>query len=257
MIDRLNSDEKFIPRYWRHEAVAFATDAYVFNSLVEKFFPEVNAHFSKHSILPETYCQKWFVGLCINVLPYVHLYRFFELFLSYGFRFLFQFGLALVEHTKEHILASSEPSIIFALLRMDPKIIEQKKINPRIILDRALIFDISDVNFPELREILFNRNLKARLEAAAKQEAQAEDDDDEDSEDGEDCEMCHEMMPEIYCKECKLLLCENCSQKKKETHDPNHSTCSLDEREDNCVDELTNQVKKICLETNDDDEEDE
>lgn len=38
MLSRVNSDPKYIPGYWKHSAVGFATDAYVFEHFLEKLF---------------------------------------------------------------------------------------------------------------------------------------------------------------------------------------------------------------------------
>ena len=41
LITQLNNDEKYVPGYWKHEAIKFATDAYVFQELANKFVPKV------------------------------------------------------------------------------------------------------------------------------------------------------------------------------------------------------------------------
>lgn len=35
-------------------------------------------------LFPETYCQKWFVGLCVHVLPFSALLDFFDAFFKGG-----------------------------------------------------------------------------------------------------------------------------------------------------------------------------
>jgi hypothetical protein len=41
ILEKLNADEKYIPGYWRAEAVALTTDAFVFNELLRERDPTV------------------------------------------------------------------------------------------------------------------------------------------------------------------------------------------------------------------------
>ena len=47
-------------------------------------------------VVPEAYASKWFIGLCVHVLPFEALLAYVEAFLEEGFPFLFKFSLALV-----------------------------------------------------------------------------------------------------------------------------------------------------------------
>jgi len=73
---------KYIPDYWRAEAIAAARDAYVWQYLLQNLFPDIANHLKKRTVFPETFCQKWFVALTINVLPFKALYLFFEHFFN-------------------------------------------------------------------------------------------------------------------------------------------------------------------------------
>jgi len=83
----LNEDQKYVPGYWRAEAIAFATDAHVFESLLRERYSKVAEHLSTHCILPETFCQKWFIGLCVHVLSFDALFIFFRTILGKGIPF--------------------------------------------------------------------------------------------------------------------------------------------------------------------------
>jgi len=163
MIQKLNYDEKYLHGYWRHETVAFATDAYVFDEILQDFFPKVRAHLQKVNIFPETCYQKWFVGLCIHVLPFDALFKFFEAFFENGYIYLFKFGLSFMQHMHDLILATSDISQLYSLLRLDP-------INPQVtdeitlsIVTKAVSYDLSKYNIKELRVTLFETKLKERL----------------------------------------------------------------------------------------------
>jgi len=229
MLMFMNKNEKFIPGYWRAEAVAFATDSYVFDSLLQKQFPEVHQQLAKNFVFPETYAQKWFIGLCVHVLPFNALFTFFEQFLQTGYTFLFQFGLSLVSQTKEQILKAKTAAEIYAILRLDTK---EEELSLTIV-EKASTFDVSGINFVEQRKKQFEEKLKARLERAAQQHAQKSDSDDDlsgsDGEGGEECLICHENFPEYYCSTCKLLLCEGCHKGGKQPHQKSHKVKSTDE----------------------------
>ena len=74
--------------------------------MVAKHFPDVHAHFGqkKHRIVPELYCQKYFCGLSVHVLPFESLYVYFDRFSRDGFRYLLAFALNVVSHLKADLL---------------------------------------------------------------------------------------------------------------------------------------------------------
>jgi hypothetical protein len=225
LLSHLNSSKRYIPGYWKHEAVAFATDAYVFQELVGKFFPQVAAHLQKNTIDPATYCQKWFVGLCVHVLPFEVLFHFFEKFFAGGFEFLMKFGLSLIKHLETQLLAiNNNPASIFALLRLDPKVVSHDSEFLMDMVNGADEFDFSGIDFESLRSSVYQKYLQKRL-ASAKEAKEATVDDEI-----EDCQICLDDFPEVYCKECDLKICENChaSPPSKSTHKPEHRVMPID-----------------------------
>jgi hypothetical protein len=209
LLTELNNNEKYVPGYWKHEASKFATDAYVLQELANKFVPKVSEHLQKNFVDPSSYCQKWFVGLCVHVLPFEYLFQFFEGFLVGGYKFLMQFGLSLLHHLEDKLLAvHNNPSVTFGLLRLDPHFISHdEKFNVLItkVFEGTKDYNLDDIDFKELREKTYDKYLRARIENA-KQHQQAKDSDDEI----EDCPLCNDDLPEVYCKECKINICENC-----------------------------------------------
>jgi len=246
LLSRLNQQEKYIPGYWKHEAIAFATDAYVFRELLIEHFPDIAAHLQKNTIDPATYCQKWFVGLCVHVLPFEYLFLFFEKFLKGGYIFLMQFGLSLMKHLKPRILSINNPVDLFALLRLDPKQVAHDPQLYQSMLSDADTFDLSDIDFAPLRAETYIKHLKQRVESA---HAVLNKKDDVI----EDCEICEDDFPEFYCKECALKICENCHKNppSDSTHKKSHAVTEIDEEEgekDEDEDEEKSKVKtKISI----------
>eukprot|EP01012_Entosiphon_sulcatum_P022265 TRINITY_DN2718_c0_g1_i1.p1 TRINITY_DN2718_c0_g1~~TRINITY_DN2718_c0_g1_i1.p1 ORF type:complete len:342 (+),score=76.68 TRINITY_DN2718_c0_g1_i1:36-1028(+) len=199
MARKLNADPKYLASfridgelvqpYWSTEAVAFATDAYVFLPLLEKHVPEVHALLSRNCIFPETYLQKWWVALCIQVLPFRLLIpHYFRRFLTHGQIYLFQFGLALHKHFQSHLLGAKGVPELFAILRFEKSFLEKNPITEELF-DSALQYDLSGLDSAAAREHAYNTHLKARLERARKlREEQEEDDDDLLDEEDEDDE---------------------------------------------------------------------
>jgi len=210
LVSHFNSEEHYIKAFWKQEAIACATDAFVFQHLLKKHFPKVAAHLDR-ALFPDTYAQKWFSGLCIHVLPFRALFPFFESFLQHGSRYLFQFALSLIQHLEEHLLKTeaSNAAVLYDMLRLDPTKVK--------FVDEALALSIvegtvkyesalKEVDLAALRAKVYNETLKPRLEAAkrfaqAKKEEEEDDEDDEDEEGGggEECQLCHEMTPELVC----------------------------------------------------------
>eukprot|EP00922_Rhytidocystis_sp_ex-Travisia-forbesii_P019192 GHVS01028445.1.p1 GENE.GHVS01028445.1~~GHVS01028445.1.p1 ORF type:complete len:357 (+),score=80.09 GHVS01028445.1:114-1184(+) len=108
----------YLPGYFKAAAAAYVRDAKVFWKLVEKFFPHVAKHL-ENTAPPEAFCSKWFVGLCVHVLPFEALMLFLEQFFANGVDFLMQFGLALIKNCEGDIMATNQVSRILAILRLD------------------------------------------------------------------------------------------------------------------------------------------
>lgn len=188
ILEHLNFDPKYIPQYWRAQAVAFATDAFVFQSLMEKFHPEVAQHLLKNGLFPNTYSQKWFSGLNIHVLSFEPLMDFLDQFFQKGHIFSFQFGLALVDKLAPVIL-KSDTTAIFELLRLDPKNKQVKKELAGEILEIAKSGKYEDLGDLEALRKVAHEKVKAQLEAAQRRHAEVDSDDeivfsDEEEEEG-------------------------------------------------------------------------
>jgi len=218
MVDRINFEEKYIPGYWKTEAVAFAIDANVFEHLLERFNPEVRQHLKNNLIFPETYAQKWFVGLGIHVLPFEAAFLFFENFLRFGYKFLFQFAFSLIDHMKDSLLKAKLPNEIYAILRLDSKLDEDQAVS---IVQKAASYNIDDVDFKSLRSTIYEQKLRARMESARKAREEAENessDDEDDEEEGTECGICAESVADFYCPTCNVPICENCDEESRGSH---------------------------------------
>lgn len=96
MLEKINSNPKYIPGFWKHEAVAFVRDAYVFDRILRRKNQPLADHLAKAGALPETFCQKYLVALCIHVLPFDALFEFLESFFTHGVRALHRFAISFV-----------------------------------------------------------------------------------------------------------------------------------------------------------------
>ena len=105
MLLRLTRDEKYTPGYWKAAPQAYVRDAMVYARLVSERHPQVAALLQTACIVPEAYASKWFIGLCVHVLPYAALMEYVEAFLEEGHVFLFKFALALVGALAPKLLA--------------------------------------------------------------------------------------------------------------------------------------------------------
>merc|ERR1712187_188523 len=84
-----------------------AVDGYVSLGLLK---PPVKDKLLKLGLLPETFVQKWFAGICIHHLPYHVLFPFLDNFFKIGNRYLFQFFMAFFDEFEMDIMgASSNP----------------------------------------------------------------------------------------------------------------------------------------------------
>ena len=118
---RITRDEKYTPGYWRAAPEPYVRDAMVYARLVEQRYPAVAAQLQAACLVPEAYASKWFIGLCVHVLPFEALISYVEAFLNEGFVFLFKFSLAIVDALSEQLktLKMTDVNKILELLRLD------------------------------------------------------------------------------------------------------------------------------------------
>eukprot|EP00667_Euglena_gracilis_P009613 EG_transcript_9770 len=185
MLRVLNGDPRYIPGYWTTEAVQFATDAYVFQSLLEERDPALAKHMQAATLLPEMYLQKWFCVLCIQNLPFQLGLPFLERFLRGGHGWLFQFALAVHAHFREQLLATKSADVLLGILRLDPKVTAANPITPELF-HSALGYDLSAVDIPARRVQAYETHLKARMERARAMAAETSEVTDSEEEADED-----------------------------------------------------------------------
>mmetsp|Transcript_4086 Transcript_4086/g.11625 ORF Transcript_4086/g.11625 Transcript_4086/m.11625 type:complete len:355 (+) Transcript_4086:79-1143(+) len=195
LILRLNRSERHMKGYWYAAPPAYVRDAMVYARLVKEHFPEVDTLLSQAGVAAEAYVSKWFVGLCLHVLPFRALFPFYEAFLTQGSTFLFRFAMSLVQHTQAKLLAcaSTDASGIFAILRLDPSVVPDDDPLHDDIVAGAAKWDLTDARITELRaEEQEKLDAKmARVRAAEQQLADEESDDEivfSDDEEDEDPE---------------------------------------------------------------------
>ena len=231
---RLNNHKDFIPGYWKHEAVDFVRDAYVLDYLLNKHNPDVHKHLQKNHIMPGTYPQKWFVALCVHVLPFSALFAFFDRFFVRGVRFLFQFGLGFFKVLGPTLLKSDNPVTLFGYLRLDHTVVKFEESIYMEIIEAADTFDLAefaeDVELNRVRKLMYDTHLGARFEAISANNAKQEDEDDDfdfddedaEAEPGSECQVCQMMVPDYWCLDCKKFVCGMCHEKSREPHKKSH-----------------------------------
>jgi|MDTA01.1.fsa_nt_gb hypothetical protein len=182
---RITRDPRYTPGYWRAAPEPYVRDAMVYARLVEERQPAVAALLHQACIVPEAYASKWFIGLCVHVLPFAALLDYVEAFLAEGHAFLFKFSLALVTALAPKLLAlkPTDVNLILEMLRLDPgqfpDDFEGGAFFTRLVADaRAVKLDEAHLARLRAEEQI---KLEQKLRRIREREAQmaAEDDDDE------------------------------------------------------------------------------
>jgi hypothetical protein len=163
----LNDHPKFLYGYWRGEATSCAVDGYVCFGLLE---PQLQAHLRKIMLMPETFVQKWFAGLCIHHLPYHVLFLFLDRFFASGNAYLFQFFLAFFEEFKEDVLRSNNPeaNLLVRLCDAEGKPAQEERLR-RVVeaaCEQRFVERISRLDFHTLRCAAYEENLSRRMQSA-------------------------------------------------------------------------------------------
>jgi len=184
---------KYLPGYFKHEATALNIDAWVWYKLVKQKFPKIHDHLLKVGVQPDMYCQKYFGGLCIHLLPFSHLVRFLDGFFEHGFRFSFMFALSLINTLRVPILKQADHTSLMALLRLDPKMAPPVLAKSGLDLDDALFnkmlsgvssFEsfVKEHNYQDLREQTFKQHFEQRMIRATEIDMVAVLDEEDDEE---------------------------------------------------------------------------
>ncbi|KAH7647385.1 TBC domain containing [Cryptosporidium bovis] len=185
----LSLNRYYLPGYFKTAPFNYVRDAKVFERLLLKRYPEV-AKKIEDSACAEAFCSKWFVGLNVHVLPFPALCKFFEILLSKGNIFLFQFGLSIVDVCRVDILNAKDTSEVLEILRLDEKkyhdLMEHKEYESDVkpgsffiyIVENALNLEVTEDEINELRQTVV-AEMKLQEEKRKQKEAELNFDDDE------------------------------------------------------------------------------
>lgn len=178
----LNDSPKYLPGYWRGEATACAVDGYVCLGLLK---PHLRDKLLGLGLLPETFVQKWFAGICIHHLPYHVLIHFLDRFFADGNRFLFQFFLAFFEEFEMDLMRFTSNPEANQLIRLEtaPELRLQKVVH--VACEERFVQAIEQLDLHRLRCEAFAKNLSLRLQRA-NEGMWARNDDEIDFSDEED-----------------------------------------------------------------------
>merc|ERR1712190_272013 len=100
-------------------ATACAIDGYVCLNLLGRTNPVLKEHLVKLGLLPETFVQKWFAGLCIHHLPYNLLFSFLDHFFAVGNKYLFQFFLAFFAEFNAELMNAKNIAAANEIIRFE------------------------------------------------------------------------------------------------------------------------------------------
>jgi hypothetical protein len=159
----LNDSPKYLPGYWRGEATACAVDGYVCLNLLK---PTLRDRLLGLGLLPETFVQKWFAGICIHHLPYRLLFPFLDRFFSQGNRYLFQFFLSFFAEFEDDIMNAASNPEANALIRFESAPEERLQRAVEAASEPRFASVVAGVDVHAARCEAFQTNLSRRLQSA-------------------------------------------------------------------------------------------
>jgi hypothetical protein len=116
-------------------------------------------------VLPEMFVVKYFVGLCLHVLPFASLFEFYEHYFTEGNEYLFKFALKYVEAFEAELMAAKNTSNVMTILRAEDERADWKL--PHDLLERHHNDDI----FSEIVSAATSVDLDCDLDALRESEA--------------------------------------------------------------------------------------
>jgi len=182
MLTVMNDSPKYLPGYWRGEATACAVDGYVCLNLMKS---HVRTKLLSLGLMPETFVQKWFAGICIHHLPYHLLMPFLDNFFQHGNSYLFQFFLPFFDEFEEDFMKFQSNPEANALLRLETAPEARLEKIVQAALQQRYVDIIINLDLHKARIVGFHDNLAKRL-ASANEGMWAKRDDDITFSDEED-----------------------------------------------------------------------
>ena len=172
----LHRDAKYSAGYFMGAPQNFVADAKVFYKILEKKNPRIHEHLSSKGVLPEMFVVKWFVGLCLHVLPFSALFDFYENYFTHGSEYLFKFALKYIETFESELMAAHTTHSQMTILRAEdekadwklPQELVERHERENIfetIVNEALLVDL-DCDLDQMRAV--ERESVSRAVEAAK-----------------------------------------------------------------------------------------
>ncbi|CAE7689658.1 TBC1D10C [Symbiodinium pilosum] len=159
----LNDSPKYLPGYWRGEATACAVDGYVCTNLLK---PHLKQRLQELGLLPETFVQKWFAGLCIHHLPYGTLFDFLDNFFRVGNAYLFQFFLAFFDEFEADIMNAANNPEANMLIRFESAPQERLAKTVKAATEARYDAQVKSIDVHRCRITAFQEALSKRLQSA-------------------------------------------------------------------------------------------
>lgn len=159
----LNDHPKYLPGYWRGEATACAVDGYVCFKLLKK---PMRDKMNSLGLMPETFVQKWFAGVCIHHLPYHLLFPYLDNFFKFGNRYCFQFFLAFFDEFEEDMMKFKANPEANMLLRMESAPEPRLEKIVKAALEPRFVEIVEKLDLHRARMEGFEGNLSKRLQGA-------------------------------------------------------------------------------------------
>lgn len=105
--------------YFQSEAEKFLSDSRVFMELVEKMDKPLHDHLVSKGVVPQMWAVKYFVGLCVHLLPFEAVFDYWELVFEHGHVFVFKFLYAFLQYFRDQIMAATSTSGLMTIMRVE------------------------------------------------------------------------------------------------------------------------------------------
>lgn len=170
----LNDNPRFLAGYWRGEATLCAVDGYVAMELCPN--QPLMARVRGLGLLPETFVQKWFAGVCIHHLPYKLLFPYLDSFFDHGSGFLFAWFSAFFEEFEATLTTMKTTAEANELVRLESAPEAQlEKVTAKATQMAPGFLNGRDLHAMRCR--CFDASLSKRLQSANEGMFQVADDD--------------------------------------------------------------------------------
>ena len=115
----LHKSEAHSKGYFQSEAEKFLSDGRVFMELMKKLDKPLADHLESKGVVPQMWSVKYFIGLCVHLLPFEAVFDYWDNVFEHGHVFVYKFLAAFLAYFRDQLMAATATSGLMTIMRVE------------------------------------------------------------------------------------------------------------------------------------------